>query len=147
MTTKRKPYVPKDPTRTYRERRVKFFTCKGTRHKKPYRAQSLKKHLAVTQLCRKCRKGLNVNPNQTSLFGMNVAIDQGREDGDITMVSVLRDGGFLDSVKIEKRPDGYAIIPSTPELLPAVRAAVESILERAKGDPEFTGPIYLPPGV
>ena len=56
------------PKRPYRERRIKFFDCIGPNHKGRKRSQSLKKRFAEVQLCRKCRKGVNINPNQLTMF-------------------------------------------------------------------------------
>ncbi|MEY5060933.1 MAG: hypothetical protein RIS45_854 [Planctomycetota bacterium] len=69
MTKRRKKLKPLTDARPYRERRMKFFTCKGTRHQGDAKSQTLKKRYAEMQLCRKCRKGVDANPNQTSLFG------------------------------------------------------------------------------
>lgn len=49
-----------------KERRIFFFECVKCGAK---RRCSFKKHRAELQLCRNCRRGTDINPNQTSLFG------------------------------------------------------------------------------
>lgn len=49
-----------------KERRIFFFECVKCGAK---RRCSFKKHRAELQVCRKCRRGTDINPNQTTLFG------------------------------------------------------------------------------
>lgn len=48
----------------YKERRLYYFTCAGCGH----RANTFKRRRVKAELCRKCRKGPKVDPNQGALF-------------------------------------------------------------------------------
>jgi len=49
-----------------KERRIFFFECIKCGAK---RRCSFKKHRAELQTCRNCSRGMDINPNQKSLFG------------------------------------------------------------------------------